>query len=139
MLNDILDSACIQNGRFNITLEDFDLDSLLTECLETAKLLYESPRVKVDYESQGSLMVLSDPVRLKRIVLNLLARSGKVTKSGQIRLAMKELGDIVEIRVEDSGENVSPVNHLSRLFSNSVEDIHIATHETGLALGLATA
>lgn len=84
-------------------------------------------------------MVHSDPVRLKRIVFNLLSRSAKVTKDGHIKLVINELADLVEIRVEDSGEPTTPVNQISRLFSSSVDELQVPAHEAGVALGLATA
>ena len=139
MLCDILDSAQLQHGDLKLSVHTFDLKDLLEECVLATQLLFGNPQLSVTYSGPSSLEVSTDSARLKRVLMNLLARSGRATQEGYIRLAARNETDLVLIKISDSGQKVSEIANASRLFLSGVDRVQDGQPENGVSLGLSTA
>lgn len=71
--------------------------------------------------------------------MNLLARSGRATKQGFIRLVARNESELVLIRIEDSGQPIPEIINASRLFLTEVNTLQDGSPENGVSLGLSTA
>jgi signal transduction histidine kinase len=81
--------------------------------------------------------VESDPVKLRQILLNLLANAVKFTERGEIRLGATTDGDVVTITVSDTGIGIAE-EHLERVFEPFWQVDQSPTRRAGGAgLGLA--
>jgi signal transduction histidine kinase/HPt (histidine-containing phosphotransfer) domain-containing protein/ActR/RegA family two-component response regulator len=123
VINDILDVSKIEAGKLEIELVPFDLRGCLDEAvsLVAEKAARKTLPVRCRVEDGVPTAVVSDPGRLRQILLNLLDNAVKFTERGEVRLEVEagppaEDGS-VELRftVRDTGIGV-PAERMSRLF-----------------------
>jgi signal transduction histidine kinase len=139
LINDVLDLAKIEAGKFELHPEIFDLKTFLADVLETAKPLAEQKGNRLNLIADGELGQLSaDPTRLRQILLNLLSNACKFTERGDITLTARDdsAGKLV-LDVSDTGIGME-ADQLTNLFQE-FSQIGIAKHRKygGTGLGLA--
>jgi signal transduction histidine kinase/DNA-binding NarL/FixJ family response regulator len=139
LVDDILDTAKIDEGKMRLEQQFFDLHNLiinLTDSIESLAL-QKGLTFKVDAEAAAGLELWADPFRLKQILLNLLSNAIKFTSQGEIRLSLSRLpdGDLT-ISVIDQGIGIS-ASQLPLLFKAfSQADNSTSRHFGGTGLGL---
>ena len=79
------------------------------------------------------LVVLTDRMRLKQILLNLGRNATKFIEKGFIRLRVYEVDNMVQISVEDSGSGI-PLEKQDRLFEKFQESLDSMNQGTGVGL-----
>jgi len=136
LINDILDISKIEAGVIDLSLETFNLKDVVDEALGQLQSRIEDKGLAVDISVPPELEVYSDPRRVLQCILNYLSNGVKYTEAGKINLSARELGDQVEVVVEDTGAGISK-DDLLKLFQtferlNSTARIK----ETGTGLGL---
>jgi signal transduction histidine kinase/ActR/RegA family two-component response regulator len=130
LINDIIDLSMIHSGQLKITSSNTDIHGLLLELFTSYHRLNSSMgrgniqlRLHVDSDAWvfGSpeelvplpgLMCLTDPARLKQILINLLDNAYKYTEQGTIdfgyrKIAQPGQGDHLEFFVRDTGVGIS--------------------------------
>ncbi|MBD5779903.1 response regulator [Pelagicoccus sp. NFK12] len=133
LIDDILDLSAIEAGEAEIALQTCDLDEI---CEELGALFRESVlaqkkgkvsfklerRLPDSFDSNAPLTVVTDPLRLKQILWNLLSNALKFTEEGEIRLGItireSEPGGRLEIEyaVKDTGIGIPQEEH-QRIFN----------------------
>jgi CheY-like chemotaxis protein len=144
VVNDILDLSKLDAGKMSLERIPVELPALLKEALATVELLGAEKGLAFGLELDPGLpaRVLSDPVRLKQVVGNLLANALKFTGRGGITLRARPLdGDEATVRVrvevEDTGIGIAP-EHRPRLFAMFEQADQSTTRRFGgTGLGLA--
>jgi signal transduction histidine kinase/ActR/RegA family two-component response regulator len=136
LLDALLDISRLDAGVVSPTTGDFRLQPLFTR-LEAA-FAPQAERKGVRLRAAPTrLAVLSDPVLLERILLNLLANAVRYTEHGAILLGARRHGDRVRIEVWDTGAGIAP-EHREAIFQ---EFFQVGNPERdrakGLGLGLA--
>ncbi|WP_209346799.1 MASE1 domain-containing protein [Pontixanthobacter sp. CEM42] len=141
LLNDILDISKIEAGQVAVTEEQVELQPLMSNCLTLHSANAEQKRIKMIEEIDPDVppALISDNLRLRQIVLNLLGNAVKFTREGTIKLSAKVQGDMVLIRVADSGIGIEQ-DRLEAIF-NPFEQADNATSRkfggTGLGLSIS--
>ena len=141
ILNDVLDHSKLEADAVDLEEIDFDLWSV-TE--EVAYLL--SPRAwekKVDLvvhlHCKTPRRVVSDPVRLSQILMNLIGNAVKFTSQGEVVVSVTPQGGKLRFQVEDTGMGISS-EFQSRLFSDFAQAEPSTTRQyggTGLGLSIS--
>jgi signal transduction histidine kinase/DNA-binding response OmpR family regulator len=138
LVNTLLDFARIEAGRADASYEATDLGMLTTDLAST----FRSAMDRAGLELEVDCAALREPVYVDRemwekIVLNLLSNAFKFTFEGRVRVALREIGDHVELEVTDTGVGI-PDDALPRVFErfHRVEGTRSRTHE-GTGIGLA--
>ena len=120
LIDDILDVSLIETGQLRIKNEKFSLSKLMEE---TFLLIKENRKLKqthIDftYYIDNNLKicdVISDPFRLKQILVNLLNNSVKFTEFGQISFGSKiiEIDNTkyIQFNVDDTGIGIDKKYH----------------------------
>jgi signal transduction histidine kinase len=105
LINDILDLAKIEAGRMPLHLEDVSLNEVMTEISQQIEpLIKKKSALGFNLEMpRENLMMFTDRMKLKQILLNLLSNAVKFTHSGGIWVAAAKLDDTVRIEVRDTG------------------------------------
>jgi signal transduction histidine kinase len=99
--------------------------------------LDQEPIELVNLVSDEDVIVHADPDRLQQILFNLVSNAIKFTSKGKIKVSALVQGDIVTIRVSDSGSGINPEDQ-ERIFTAFTQaDGGIARRHGGLGLGLA--
>ncbi len=143
LVNDVLDLSRIESGKFSIRLGMFDLHQLLKELEELCRFEADKTGLKLEFELADDLpqYIISDGVRLRQVLLNLLNNALKFTESGKVTLKAKTLRDDsdnrLEIRVSDTGRGIPKEiqRHLFAPFTYS--DQYTRCEAKGAGLGLA--
>ena len=142
ILNDILDLAKIKAGKLNIEISAFDLSELITNTLGTYTSLAEEKRLffKASLNLDQNF-VLSDPLRIKQILGNLISNAIKFTHTGSISIEATCNDSDLILRVEDSGIGLDEGVE-SRIFSRCEQADGSTTRQyggTGLGLSISSA
>jgi signal transduction histidine kinase len=105
LINDILDLAKIEAGRMPLHLEDVSLNEVMTEITQQMEpLVKKKAALSFTVEPVPREMVMhTDRMKVKQILLNLLSNAVKFTHTGGIWLSANDLGDRVRIEVRDTG------------------------------------
>lgn len=145
LLNDILDMAKIESGKFTLVNETFALLPAMQEVAGIIAQRCEEKKITFITEIQTvhGIGVRGDKLRLKQVLINLLGNAVKFTdQGGEIRFAISleqktEHSVCLRFEVEDNGIGMTP-EQLSRLFvAFEQTDSAISVKYGGTGLGLA--
>lgn len=151
LLNDVLDLSKIESGQFAIDPAPVDLHATLAECAALHRISAEKKGLTLEFEhpcrnapdrANGAApypWVLTDGLRLRQIVLNLIGNAVKFTQAGHIRLSYAVTGDEVCISVCDSGIGISPsrLETIFEPFTQGEADTDRRFGGTGLGLSIS--
>jgi PAS domain S-box-containing protein len=149
LLNDVLDLSKIESGQFAIDRAPVNLHASIAECaalhrpaasrkgltLEVECDCGEDP--DCSYTEERPPWVLTDGLRLRQILLNLIGNAVKFTEAGQIRVSYRLCRQEVRITVADSGIGISP-HQLDTIFLPFTQgETSTARRFGGTGLGLS--
>jgi NtrC-family two-component system sensor histidine kinase KinB len=141
MVDDLLDVAKIEEGRFGYQFEKNDLVTLVQEILESHADEAVRYRVKILFFKPGeSIPLLTfDKSRIAVVVHNLVENALRYNvENGELRVKIEKLADkpYIQVSVEDTGVGI-PQNDLPRLFQKFFRAGNVLKKETeGSGLGL---
>ncbi|MEW5718646.1 MAG: ATP-binding protein [Chloroflexota bacterium] len=141
LTSEVMDLALIESGQMPIKLVETPVAELITQVAELFRPQIERQALALEIERPADLRVLADPAGARRVLGNLLHNAIKFTPArGGIAIRARQMGDVVEIRVQDTGIGIPP-SALSRIFERFYKVDHArAQRETrGTGLGLAIA
>ena len=139
LLNDLLDLAKIEAGKFDIESIEFDLGKLLAETAAIYGPLAENKGVEFRLEVADNVagIYAGDPVRIRQILNNLTSNALKFTKAGHVALSADVVDGRLRLRVTDTGKGIAP-EHRGGLFQRfSQLGASTAREFGGTGLGLS--
>ncbi len=150
IINDILDFSKIESGRLELELQPVDLREAVEDALDLFAAKAAEKQLELAYQIEDGLPagLVSDPTRLRQILVNLLSNAIKFTAAGdvlvEVRRPSPELargvrsGEVmVQVLVRDTGIGI-PADKLGRLFQSfSQVDASTTRQYGGTGLGLA--
>nr|WP_314898002.1 PAS domain S-box protein [uncultured Flavobacterium sp.] len=144
IINDILDFSKIEAGKLDLYIEKYDAKEILSQIIDL--ILYESNQKKLALELNIAPEVPEyfwiDSVRLKQILINLLANAVKFTEKGTIKLDVSVIekpdSSRAKIRfaVTDTGMGIFEENRKKIFQAFSQEDSSTTRKFGGTGLGL---
>jgi PAS domain S-box-containing protein len=136
LVNDVLDLSKIEAGKIDLRLQPVTLPSLIEELFVTVRPLADKYGTKLTIEHEGNpITVISDPRRVRQIVLNLLSNAIKFGKGKPIRVQVVPTPmQGVSISVIDQGEGIRPEDR-DRIFQEFVQ-LGKTQLQEGTGLGL---
>ncbi|WP_372720722.1 PAS domain S-box protein, partial [Novipirellula sp.] len=141
IINDILDLSKIEAGKLDIAPERFAPNRLIEDVRSIMEVRASEGglNLDVDYEGKIPSEVVSDPKRLKQILINLVGNAIKFTPSGEVRLRIRHQPEDRRLRIDiiDTGIGMKP-EQKARLFKPFTQgDSSVTRHFGGTGLGLA--
>lgn len=146
LINHILDFSKIKEGKINLDRNIFNVKELLTTLSNVYKVQNTNGDISFNTEVDEALdcHIISDDLRLKQILYNLLSNSFKFTKRGNIDLKaelLSQQNNTLRIRftVKDSGIGIS-ADKLQKVFESFEQADKSTTREfggTGLGLSIS--
>ena len=140
LINDVLDLAKVESGRFEFHPEPVDLPRLVREVADILHngLLQKRHALALEIDP-GLTGIVLDPARLKQVLYNYLSNAIKFTPEGG-RITLRALAEgpaHLRIEVEDSGIGID-TDQIPRLFTEFQQlDAGYDKQHPGTGLGLA--
>jgi signal transduction histidine kinase/ActR/RegA family two-component response regulator len=139
LLNDVLDLSKIEAGKMSFERSPIDLKDMLhnLEALFWPQAREKGLELKTVVARDLESHIVSDPLRLRQILFNLVSNAVKFTAKGTVWLRVRRVEGEIVFAVEDEGVGIAPED-MERIFS-SFEQGEAATTRRfgGTGLGLA--
>jgi signal transduction histidine kinase len=139
LVNDVLDLSKIEAGKIDLRLQPVHFPTLIDDLFVTVRPLADQHESPLALEHSGeATKVISDPRRLRQILLNLLSNAIKFGRGKpiQVRSMPRPDGGIV-IEVIDQGEGIAATDH-EKIFDEFVQlGKTQLTEGTGLGLPIS--
>jgi PAS domain S-box-containing protein len=139
LVNDVLDLSKIEAGKIDLRLQPVSFPSLIEDLFVTVHPLAEQYGSTLRIEHSGeAIRIVSDPRRVRQILLNLLSNAIKFGRGKPIRVALQRREDNgVIVEVIDEGEGIAPDDQ-ERIFQEFVQlGKTQLTEGTGLGLPIS--
>lgn len=148
LVNDLLDIAKVETGKFTIQKQPTDLNQLIQEVVDRYQVAAKEKNIQLKYISpppldkgesgeDSPLTVPLDGFRIRQVLNNLINNAIKFTASGQVIVMVKQKNSQVEIGVQDTGIGIAE-DQLSKIF-NKFAQLHQPVRQSGTGLGLVIA
>ncbi len=141
LINDVLDLSKIEAGKMELHPEPFDIRGLVNDVRITVEPMVERNGNRFEIVCAESLgTMVSDPVKVRQVLLNLLSNAAKFTERGAVTLAV-ERADIggeptIVFRVSDTGVGMTG-EQIERIFEAFAQaDATVSRKYGGTGLGL---
>ena len=139
IISDVLDMAKIEAGRFDLHMEELNVDRIIADCV--AMVLHRSPDRSSTILVTGAhnVTAVADERAMRQILLNLLSNAVKFcSDTGQIEVNVVRADDTLCLEVRDDGPGISPedIKRLGQPFEQVTTDARLARGGTGLGLAL---
>ncbi len=142
VINDVLDLSKIEAGRMTIEQVETPVVRLLAEVesLMHPRAIEKGVTLGVELQSPIPERALSDPTRMRQILMNLVGNAVKFTERGSIRIVARtesrEAGERLVVDVEDTGPGLGS-EEAARIFAAfSQADASVTRKHGGTGLGL---
>jgi len=129
LIDDIIDIAKIEAGQIQVVRSEFGLNSVLDELKaftsnECKRLNKRDLEIRLCKSGDDSLMVNTDPFRIRQIMTNLLVNAVKFTDEGYIEfgytLERQDGANKIRLYVRDTGIGI-PEDKLTEIFDRFVK------------------
>ena len=148
LINDILDLAKIEAGRFDLRETDVDLSRLMHDLIQMFSTKAQASEISLGVNTdRGFPSVIGDERALRQILVNLMSNAVKFTPpAGRVMAFANMLADgSLAFGVDDTGVGIAPEDHekVFESFGQGRHDAVLTDQGTGLGLpivrGLAEA
>ncbi|MBM4174739.1 MAG: response regulator [Ignavibacteria bacterium] len=149
LINDILDLNKIESGKFDLFPVSFNIRKQINEItkLFEPRVLEKGIKFKTKVEENVPQNVVTDPLRIRQILVNLIGNSLKFTKQGEINLVVRNVPSNllvenfadIEYSVTDTGIGIAPekLNKIFEAFTQAEKDTAQKFGGTGLGLTIS--
>ncbi len=152
LINDLLDLAKIEAGRFELQMAPMALEETVRQALAATAALFEVSGLTLDVAVEDPLPAIDgDHNRLVQVVVNLISNAVKFTPHGGVRVAVErevapargaavdEAVPHVRVAVTDSGRGIAPddIERIFEPFRQSSDTVPDGPKGTGLGLPIA--
>ncbi|MDR0296218.1 MAG: hybrid sensor histidine kinase/response regulator [Prevotellaceae bacterium] len=137
LLENLLEFSSLEQGTLQVAESGFNLYDL---CIETAEMFsplaqqkqlafHFSPNINEDFS------VLSDRLKVKQIIINILSNAVKYTTKGEVSFKIKAESELVRFIVADTGAGIpqDQLNDIFKAFSRVSDNVQLAE---GSGLGM---
>ncbi len=149
LINNILDLSKIEADKITLNMQEFSLQKLLFELEEMMELRAKNSGLSLIIESSSEIppYIRADEIKLKQVLINLLANAIKFTRQGEVILRvnyssssslLSSSNPILHFSVQDTGVGIAP-EELTKIFEpfNQAEAGRETQEGTGLGLTIS--
>lgn len=143
LVNDLLDLTKVEAGKIELENIEFKPNQILLEVIELLRLQAQKKNLSLSltYKEQVPDRLISDPTRIKQVLMNVIGNAIKFTEKGEVnvRVYFNNSASLLSIEVQDSGVGMTKDEQkkLFRPFSQADASICRKFGGTGLGLSLS--
>jgi len=143
LINDILDLSKVESGHLEVEQLSVEPYSTIYEVVEMLKVKADDKGLQLNFnvETKVPAKIMTDPVRLRQIVFNLIGNSIKFTEQGRVEVSCRyqktKEGSLLCIDISDTGIGMDETAQ-KNIFNPFVQaDSTVTRRFGGTGLGLA--
>ena len=136
LVNDVLDLSKLEAGKLELTFEEVSVSKLLDDLAATVQPTALQRDVELQLDSGGCGTVVTDPRRLRQILLNLLSNAIRFGEGAPVSLRCAIGGGELTVAVEDHGQGI-PSEQVESIFDEFVQLGNTKGEGTGLGLSIS--
>ena len=143
LINDILDLSKIESGKLEIEKRDASPHAMMLDVANVMHFKAQEMGLELKVLTDGRIpeTIVTDPTRLRQVLMNLLSNAVKFTEKGGVtimaRLDKRESGTLLAFDVTDTGIGIRQ-DRIDQIFSPFVQADNTVTRRFGgTGLGLA--
>ncbi len=149
LINDVLDLARIESGKQDIVQQETDMHRLLKDMEDMFRVRVREKNLRMVFAPDPELprYVMTDKIRLRQVLINLLGNAVKFTEQGTVTLRVtmgcepqqenRYAGEpVLDFEIEDSGPGIDPED-MENLFAPFMQAKNRKADQEGTGLGLA--
>jgi signal transduction histidine kinase len=141
MVKDLLDLSRLESGRFELNLQDIDVNSVVNDTIRGLKQILSNKNISIKKDLYDNIPpVSSDYDRLKQLLIIFLDNSIKFSeKNSEIEIKTSYENNFISLKVTDHGPGIpeGSIQYLGERFYKA--DISRASNVSGTGLGLSIA
>jgi signal transduction histidine kinase/CheY-like chemotaxis protein len=134
LINDVLDFSKIDSGKLVLEKHPLNLRSCIEQCLDIVAPRAAEKQLELVYaiEPTAPVMILTDPVRLRQILLNLLSNAVKFTEQGEVALQVR----LLPWEPDRSKFSTKRISAIPRVQTRASEDcvLEFSVQDTGIGI-----
>lgn len=112
LINSLLDYSKIEAGKMELHIEGFDLLKVMEEVYTMTRTLSDGKniRYKQEFYTLENIPIVSDRIKVKQVLINLLSNAFKYSEKGTITFSVDKLDNFYCIKVKDEGVGITAEN-----------------------------
>lgn len=117
LIDNLIEAASIEAGRFKVSLQSVPFDAILEDALGIVRPLAEKYTLNlISHPNQEPVFVMADHRRTVQALVNLLSNAVKHSpENGRIQISQSIVGEKLRVEINDEGSGI-PVGQRSNLF-----------------------
>ncbi len=136
LINDVLDLSKIESGKMELVYARFDLGAMIADVVMLMQPAAQQKNNRLVCDGLLTLMIDSDEMRVRQVLLNILSNALKFTEQGEVSLSLSATESMAEVVIRDTGIGMSP-EQLERVFDAFTQaDSSTTRRYGGTGLGL---
>lgn len=141
IVDEVLDLSKAESNSMEIEAVRFSLQEFLKDLCSLMEVQAKQKGLELNFNYATSLpeFMVSDPYRLRQVLLNIIGNAIKFTEKGSVTVDTKTAGNLVQFTVTDTGIGITP-EHAEKLFKPFAQADDSTTRKfggTGLGLYLS--
>lgn len=111
LLNELTLYSKIDTNRIPYNFKKINVAEYFKDCIEEIGLDLETRNIGLSYFNYADedIVIIADPEQLMRVINNIINNAVKYMdkKKGQINIRIKDVGDFIQVEIEDNGKGIS--------------------------------
>jgi signal transduction histidine kinase len=139
MINDLLDSSRVQEGKLELRLASCDLAELVSKCVQDYQEVYPDRLIRLELPEQDLPQVYADSDRLQQVLSNYLTNALKFSPPTEpIHVGLSLEAENIRVWVQDHGPGLphEQQQHIWKRFYQVPQPSMQSGLQAGLGLGL---
>lgn len=141
LINELTFYSKIDTNRIPYTFSKLNVDDYFNDCAEEVGIELETKGIQLIYANyvERNVQVIADGEQIRRVINNIVSNSIKYMdkEHGIIKLTVKDVGDFVQVEIEDNGKGVAS-KELAYIFDRFYRtDVSRNSSKGGSGIGLS--
>ncbi|MEQ9407095.1 MAG: ATP-binding protein [Fuerstiella sp.] len=140
LINDILDLSKIESGQMELDRQRHSLRDLISQVVSVMNVKAKEKSIALKFEADGLVpeTILTDAVRFRQTVFNLVGNAVKFTEEGEVRIVVGLADDgLLRVDVIDTGVGIA-ADAVEKVFERFTQaNASVSTKFGGTGLGLS--